>query len=149
MAKWRIAGVVAGGLILWFNPGCSILEGGPSDEQVREAVRKSPPSPPTLGPTVLTDVASIEIHERGRYNADGRYWPVRVRVRGGARIKVTSLFQFGLAADARNASPETVDFVEEARLAKDNFGNWGISYNYDPARPRWRVDDANRTPTPR
>lgn len=141
MAKWQIAGVAASGLFLSVVPGCRLLERGPSDEEIRTTVRKSPPSPPTLGPTVLTDVGSVEIQQRGRYNMEGSYWPVRVRVRGNARIKVTNLFQFGLVADARNAPSETVDFEEEARLTKDDFGNWGVSYNYDAAGLRWRVDD--------
>lgn len=139
MAKWRIAGVVASGLLLWFIPGCRFLEQGPSDEEIRAAVRKSPPSPPTLGPMVLTEVASVEIQQRGRYNSEGRYWPIRVRVSGRMSVKPTNLFQLGLVA-ARKASPEPVDFVEETRFTKDDYGNWRAFYNYDAAGPRWRLD---------
>lgn len=140
MAKWSITGVAAIGLLLSFAPGCRLLERGPTDEEVRATVRKSPPSPPTLGPTVLTDVASVELQERGQYNTAGHYWPVRVRVRGNARIKVTSLVQYGLVANARQAGADTVEFVEEARLSKDDFGNWRASYSYDAAGPRWRLE---------
>jgi len=113
MAKWQIAGVAASGLLLSFTPGCRLLDPVPGDEEIGATVRKAPPSPPTLGPTVLTDVASVEIQQRGRYNADERYWPVRVHVRGSAKIKVTNLSQLG---------------------------HWRVSYAYDAAGPRWRLE---------
>ncbi len=144
MFTWRIAAVTAGGLLLSCAFGCRLLERGPTDDEVRAAVRKSPPSPPTLGPTYLSEVASVEVQQRGRYNDDGHYWPVRVRVRGNAKLQITSPFQLGLVGDPRKAPAEVVDFAEEARLIKDDFGKWGVSYNYDAAGPRWRLE--NRDP---
>ena len=58
------------------------------------------------------------------------------------KIKITNPFQLGLVADAQKASPEAVDFVEEARFTKDDYGNWRVSYAYDAAGPRWRLDDS-------
>ena len=140
MLTWRLAAVTTGGLLLSCTLGCRLLERGPTDDQVRTAVRKTPPSPPTLGPTYLSEVASVDIQERGRFNVDGRYWPVRVRVKGNARIQITNPFQLALVGDPRKVPPEAVDFVEEARLTKDDFGKWAVSYSYDATGPRWRLD---------
>jgi hypothetical protein len=142
MSTRRMAAAIAGGLLLPCTPGCSFLERGPSDEEVAAAVRKSPPSPPTMGPSYLADVAQVEIRQRGRYSAKGRYWPVRVRVTGNVKIKITNPFQLGLVADAQKGSSEAVDFVEEARFTNDDYGNWRVSYAYDAASPRWRLDDS-------
>jgi hypothetical protein len=119
--------------------GCRLLERGPTDEEVRAAVRKSPPAPPTLGPTDLSQVTSVDIQERDGYNADGHYWPVRVRVRGNAKIEITNPFQLALLGDPRKSPTEPVDFTEEARLTKDDFGKWHVSYHYDSNGPTWRL----------
>ena len=79
--------MIAGVLLLASALGCRLLESGPNDEQVIAAVRKSLPSPPTLGPTYLAEVVSVQVEERGRYNPDGRYWPVRVRIKGAAQAQ--------------------------------------------------------------
>jgi hypothetical protein len=141
MCAWRIGLVMTTGLMLPCASGCRLLERGPTDEEVREAVRESPPSPPTLGPTYLSEVTSVEIQDRGRYNDDGHYWPVRVHVKGNARIKITSPFQLGLVSDPKKAPSEAVDFVEKAKFIKDDFGKWRVSYNYDASGPRWRLED--------
>jgi hypothetical protein len=45
-----------------------------------------------VGPTCLANIESVEVQERGRYNADGKYYcPVRARVKGGVKIKVTNV----------------------------------------------------------
>lgn len=54
---------------------------------------------------------------------------------------ITSPLQLGLVADPRKATPEAVDFAEEARLTRDDFGNWGVSYNHDSSGPRWRFSN--------
>jgi hypothetical protein len=141
MCAWRMALVMTAGLMLPCASGCRLLERGPTDEEVREAVRKSPPSPPTLGPTYLSEVTSVEVQDRGRYNGDGHYWAVRVHVKGNAKIKITSPFQLGLVSDPKKAPSEAVDFAEEARLTKDDFAKWRVSYNYDASGPRWRLED--------
>lgn len=84
----------------------------------------------------------------GRYNDDGRYWPVRVRVKGNATIQITSPFQLALVGDPRKAPAEAVDFAEAARLTKDDFGKWSVSYNYDAAGPRWRLENRDRFRAP-
>lgn len=142
MWTWRVPTVMAGGLLLLCTPGCGMLDRGPSDEEVTATVRKSPPSPPTLGPTYLVDIQSVEIQERGRYNRDGRYWPFRVRVRGNATISVKTPFQLGIVADGRKLPPEAVDFVEQARFTRDDYGNWRTAYAYDATGPRWRLEGA-------
>ncbi len=142
MPAWRwLRAVIAGVLLLACAPGCRLLESGPNDDQVIAAVRKSPPSPPTLGPTYLAEIESIRVEERGRYNVDGRYWPVRVRVKGGAKIRVTNVLQLALSGDPRKEPTTPADFVEEARLTKDDFGGWRVSYAYEPDGPKWRRDD--------
>lgn len=40
---------------------------------------------------------------------------------------------------AAKEKPQPVEFVEEARLAKDDFGKWRVSYNYDERGPIWRL----------
>ena len=134
---------VAGALTLTCAAGCRLLQSGPSDQQVAAAVEKSPPAPPTAGPTYLSELTSVQIEERGPYNSDGKYWPVRVRVKGGAKIKLTNPFQLGLLGDRTKEKAESVEFVEDARFTKDDFGNWRASYNYDPLGPRWRIDESD------
>ena len=62
-------------------------------------------------------------------------------MKGAAKIKLTNVFQLGLSGDARKEPATPVDFVEEARFTKDDFGNWRVSYAYEPGGPRWRLDD--------
>jgi hypothetical protein len=110
-------------------------------------VKKSPPTPPTIGPTYLSQVEAVEVQERGRYNSDGKYWPARVRVKGAVKIKPSNPFQFGLLSDHAKEPPPPVDFLVEARLTKDDFGNWRVSYHYDPQGPRWRLGEPESPPS--
>lgn len=142
----RICAVVVGGLFLACTLGCRVLGSGPSDAEVIAAVRKLPPSPPTAGPTYLAEIASVQVQERGRYNGDGHYWPVRVRMKGAVKIRLTNVFQLGLQADVRKEPATSVDFVEEARFTKDDFGGWRVSYAYEPSGARWRLDDIDAAP---
>ena len=128
------------GLLLTATLGCRAFERGPSEEEVIAAIRKSPPLPPTLGPTYLAEVEAVEVQERGSYNRQGGYWPARVRIRGAARIKVSNAFQLGLLGEGATAKSEQVDFVEIARLAKDDLGAWAVRYAYDRAGPKWRLE---------
>ena len=86
-------------------------------------------------------MTSVKVEERGRYNSDGRYWPVRVRVKGSAKSKLSPLLMLALADAAKKELPQPVEFVEEARLSKDDFGKWRVAYNYDPHGPAWRLTD--------
>lgn len=140
MSTWRISAVAMAGLALPYAAGCRLLESGPSDEEITAAIRKAPPSPPTLGPTYLADIAAVEILQRGRYNATGHYWPVRVRVRGRVKLTLTNLFQLRVMPDAQNGPPPVVDFAEDARFTKDDYGNWRVSYSYNISGPKWRLD---------
>lgn len=143
MAKRRIKAVMAAGLLLLTCAiGCRILGSGPSDQEVIAAVKKSPPSPPTAGPTYLALIESVQVEERGPYNADSKYWPARVRVKGGVKIKLTHAFQLGLVGADAKERPSPVEFVEEAHLTEDDFGNWRVSYDYDPRGPMWRLHDS-------
>lgn len=125
--------------VLLATPACHFVGSGPGDEDVIDAVRKSPPSPPTAGPTYLAEIASVTVEDRGRYSSDGKYWPVRVHVKGGVKVKVTNLLQLGLLGEAEKQTPKPIDFVEEGHFAKDDFGKWAVSYNYDPNGPKWRL----------
>jgi len=128
-----------GSLLLALSPGCRALERSPSDEEVVALVTHSPPAPPTLGPTYLAEVERVEIEARGDFDAGGRFWPVRVRVAGGARIKVTNAFQMGLLDDHSRAETQPVEFVEEARFSRNDFGDWDVAYDYSSG-PEWRRD---------
>ncbi len=139
MASRRIMAAAAG-LTLTCAAGCRLLHSGPTDQEIAAAVLKSPPAPPTAGPTYVAEVTSVRVEGRGPYNSDGKYWPVRVRVKGGVKVKLTSLFQLGLLGDHEKDPPTPMDFVEEARFTKDDFGGWRVSYNYDPS-PAWRIND--------
>lgn len=97
----------------------------------------------TVGPTYLADIESVQVEERGQYNSKGGYWPVRVRVKGSVKIKVTNVFQLGLLGDRTKEKAQPVDLVEEARFAKDDFGNWRVTYGYAPDGLRWRVNEAD------
>lgn len=132
---------VAGQMVLTVAVGCRAFAPGPSDQEVAVAVTKSPPSPPTAGPTYLAQVESVQVQERGAYNADGKYWPVRVRVKGGVKIKPTNVFQLGLLGNPAKQKAEAVEFAEEARFTKDDFGGWRVSYSYDGHGPRWRLEE--------
>ena len=140
MRRFRLSTAGALGLLGVCTVGCHVFGSGPTDQEVVAAIKKSPPSPPTVGPTYMAEVESVEVQERGRYNSDGKYWPVRVRVKGGLRVKVTNVLQLGLLGDPTKQPPKAVDFVEEALFAKDDFGNWRVSYDYDANGPRWRLD---------
>jgi len=144
--RFQGVALVTGGLLLMWASGCGVFANAPSDQEVVAAVKQSPPSPPTVGPTYLAVIESVQVLERGRHDARGRYWPVRVRVKGGAKMALTNVFQLGFVVDQRKDPPTPVDFVEEARLMKGDFGRWRVSYSYDPGGPRWRhnPDDAAR-----
>ena len=137
MARQTIA--VAGALTLACAFGCRVLERGPSDQEIAATVQKSPPAPPTAGPTYMAQLASVRVEDRGAYNSDGKYWPARVRVKGGVKIKLTNAFQLGLLGDREKEKAEPIEFVEEAHLTKDDFGAWRVSYGYDPQGPKWRL----------
>lgn len=137
MNRSALAGAMTAALLA--TSACHFVGSGPSDQEVIDAVRTSPPSPPTAGPTYLAEIASVTVEDRGRYSSDGKYWPVRVHVKGGVKVKVTNVLQLGLLADAEKQPPKPVDFVEEGRFVKDGFGNWRVSYDYDPNGPKWRL----------
>lgn len=137
---FRCRRLAISGVLLATTFGCRAFDRGPSDADVVAAVRGSPPAPPTLGPTFLAQVDSVEVQERGDYHREGAYWPVRVRVKGGVKIKPTSVFQLGLG-DPAKLKPESLEFVEEARFSKDDFGGWRVSYSYRGHGPSWRLDE--------
>jgi len=141
MVNERIA-PVALALTLTCAYGCRLLQRGPSDQEVIAAVEQRPPAPPTLGPTYLSEVTSVQVEQRGPYNSDGKYWPVRVRVKGRAKIRLTNAFQFGLVDGDAKKPAEPIEFVEDARLTKDDFGQWRTEYDYDPRGPIWRLTKA-------
>jgi hypothetical protein len=87
-------------------------------------------------------VTSVKVEERGRYNGDGKYWPVRVRVKGSAKSKLNPFLMLALADATRKEKPQPVEFMEEARFSKDDFGKWRVAYTYDPGGPAWRVAEA-------
>lgn len=126
--------------ILTCASGCRFTGSGPTDEEVVAAVEKAPPAPPTIGPTLLSEVTSVAIEQRGRYSADGKYWPVRVRVKGSVKAKLTGILLLALADAAAKEKPQPVEFVEEARLSRDDFGKWRVAYAYDARGPLWRLD---------
>jgi hypothetical protein len=129
-------------LTLGSTVGCRLLDRGPSDQEITAAVQKSPPAPPTAGPTYLAELTSVQVEERAPYNSDGKYWPARIRVKGRVKIKVTNAFQLGLLGDPAKEKAEAVEFVEEARFTKDDFGGLRVSYAYDPQGPTWRLDSS-------
>jgi len=141
--------IAIGGALLALAPGCRFLGSGPSDKEVVTAVEKVPPAPPTAGPTYLSEITSVSIEERGRFNGDGKYWPARVRVKGGVKSRLTGFLQLALADAAAKQKSQPMEFVEEARLSKDDFGKWRVSYNYDARGPAWRLDQPEAARTTR
>jgi len=135
--------------LLAMGMACRALERGPTDADVIAEIKRAPPAPPTLGPTYLASVDLVEVRERGRYRQDGGYWSFRVRVKGGARIKITNPFQVGLVDASAREKAEAVDFAEEAHFTKDDFGSWRVSYAYDPNGPRWRTETPSTRESPR
>jgi hypothetical protein len=136
---------LTGSLLTLGAIGCRFLESGPSDDEVVAAVRSAPPAPPTIGPTYLATLDAVEVRERGRYNAKEGYWPVKVFVKGGTKVKVTNAFQLGLLGDPHKEQPEPAEFAEEARLRKDDFGQWRIRYEYAATGPAWRLNEPERS----
>jgi hypothetical protein len=141
MTKRRYT-VLSGVLLVAAALGCRAFQRGPSEQEIIAAVRKTPPAPPTLGPTYLANVEVVEVQERGQYRADGEYWPVRVRFKGSARIRITNLFQMGLVDERAREKSEAVDFVEDARFTRGDFGTWVVSYPYTAYGPRWRLEES-------
>jgi len=141
MLRSRFAAVV---VAFAFAAGCGLLgPASPSDADVKAAVQKAPPAPPTAGPTSLSELTAVSIEERGQYNADGKYWPVRVRVKGALKVPLTGLQQLALADAAAKQKLEPLEFIEEARFSTDDFGKWRVSYNYDRRGPSWRLTDVD------
>ena len=62
-------------------------------------------------------------------------------MKGGLKIKVTNLVQLSVMGNPEMQTSKGVDFIEEARFAKDDFGNWRVVYHYDPRGPKWRIDE--------
>lgn len=145
--RFQGVALVTGGLLFTWASGCGVFATGPSDQEVIAAVKQSPPLPPTVGATYLAEIEAVQVLERGRHNARGGSWPVRVRVKGAAKMALTNVFQLGFVVDHRKDPPTLVDFVEEARLTKDEFGKWRVSYGYDPRGPRWRLNAADGSHT--
>jgi hypothetical protein len=140
MVDRRLIGLVAALTLTWVV-GCRPLQRRPSDQEVVAAVEKSPPAPPTIGPTYLAQVEAVKVEEHGRYNSDGNYWPARVRVKGAVKIKPTSPFQLGVVRDHSKEPESPVDFLVDARFTRDDFGHWRVWYDYDPHGPRWRLSE--------
>lgn len=118
--------------------GCRPAE-GPTEADIVAAVTRNPPAPATAGPTYFAAIESIQVEARGPYNSTEHYWPVRVQVRGGVKVKPTNVFQLGLAAEDAKKPAVTVAFTEEAHLKRDDFGAWRASYDYDTKGPTWRT----------
>jgi hypothetical protein len=144
MQNRRVLALAASLLVTLF-PGCRALEQRPSDEEIVALVKASPPAPPTIGPTYLAEVERVRVEERGDYEATARYWPVRVRVKGGARVRVTNVFQLGLIDEAARSKTQSVEFVEDARFSRDDFGDWQVTYDYSSG-PLWRLEGPHRPP---
>ena len=140
MSRWHDVAVLAGGLLLP-AAGCRVIESGPSGQAVAAAGKKSPASPPAAGPTYLAEIQSVEVQERGRFNAAGRYCPVRVRVQGGVKIKVTNVFQLGRQWTSwrKLGSPRTTSGTRASRTTTTPKGRSGGSMSTTaPAAPTRR-----------
>ena len=119
----RLFAMLAIGVPFWCSSACQMFASVPTAEEVvgpsrrlhRHRRRLAPPTWPRSNPWGSRTA--------GHYSADGEYWPVRVRVKGGVKVKVTNVLQFGLIGDAERQSPKPVDFVEEGRFTKDDYGN--------------------------
>jgi len=138
--------VIALSLSMASAAACQLFDRGPADTDVVAAVRKKPPAPPTLGPTYLSEIGSVEVEERGRYNASGRYWPLRVRIKGMVKVDPRTALLLAPLTDPRKHPATPVEFVEEVRLSKDDFGKWQASYHYADDGPRWRRSDREAHP---
>jgi hypothetical protein len=46
-----------------------------------------------------------------------------------------------LLGDPFTQPAQSVDFVEKAGLARDDFGQWSIIYSYAAEGPAWRLSD--------
>jgi|GEM_PF-2044988 hypothetical protein len=62
-------------------------------------------------------IGTIEIKERGTFNKDGKYWPVKIRVVGSAELN--DPFNQGKVS--------RFDQVAEFRFSKDDYGKWHAS----------------------
>ena len=105
------------------------------------AVEKAPPAPPTLGPTYLSEVTSVRVEQRGPVQLR-RQVLARSRAREGwVEDQADERLSAGAPQGDTQKASEPVEFVEEARFTKDDFGNWRVSYDYDSQIARWRLGD--------
>jgi hypothetical protein len=86
------------------------------EKAVREELSKSVPERWMNAMVVGGDsnITSIKIIEWGDFNSDAKYWPVKVKVTGSAKLRVP----FG-KAEVRN-----FDEVGEFRFYKDDYEKW-------------------------
>lgn len=119
---------MAVGAVTLFGLACTSPQGAPPTEaEILAAIRKSPPRPPTVGENRLVRVDAVVPIQRGAYNNDGRYWPVRVKLNGLMQLTGSaSALYLALAEEDRKPSP--VEFVAEARLARNDYGEWAVQY---------------------
>src|SRR4051812_21896161 len=106
---------------------------GPSDDAMKKAitdslVEKIPNSwlvgtkvEGVIGAIVSTAVQAtnvqldlIEVQQRGSYNEEGKYWPVKVRVKGSFQREIIG----------NKVDKTQFDQVGDFKFTKDDYGNW-------------------------
>jgi hypothetical protein len=105
--NYRIALLLVGFIALVGAALCG--PAAPSDRVVMQLVREQFQE----GPSFV--ISKVEILERGAYNRQGKYWPVRARVVG----QMYTLFGWKQQLDG------------DYHVYKDDYGKWAASYQDD------------------
>lgn len=126
--KFRFCFIVF--IVLIFFNGCSIVA-RPSEKEVKQEIEKlladdrgslslySKLSECRQGTSLfarVTKVNSVNVIERGTYNKQAKYYPIRVRVIGECTFERPGI------AEGTNSFNDVLNFI----FQKDDYGNWEI-----------------------
>lgn len=128
MSRWaRSASALMGAAICGVVGGCGGPPNPPGDNVVFELIRRTPPAPPMTFESAMVAIETLEVKARGRWNTEGCYWPLQVRVKG--RCEVVALgFQMLMQLGKDKHPTYDIDYVQEVRLSKNDFDEWTVSY---------------------
>lgn len=102
--------------LAFISTGCGLINAGPSDQEANSAITEfvlATKRPACFGSTE-TQVSSVTVTEHGKFNDQGKYWPVKARVQGVASC--TGAFS--------GKSDYPFDGVEEFTIKSNDFGKW-------------------------
>ncbi|MBP8945597.1 MAG: hypothetical protein KBG25_06880 [Paludibacteraceae bacterium] len=107
-----------------FFPSCSK---GPSDKEIKEAITECIENDPPLswtggwlGGRRDVEIETIEIKQKGKFNKDEKYLPLRARVKGKCDVEE---FTPGGGFEPKTVT-KTFDRIANFKIYEDDYGDW-------------------------